>query len=237
MFYGSVRRLDSPFNCQIFIDTGTSIEHQSELLVKSNNPIFDPLPARRLEGRPTARSGRTLSGHEVVERQARPRVRHYRACTIANPQHNRQECSGCEMTNHDARNCPNPGMTSNASSVVVSAPLAIPALAPLATQAPVPPALPIQAPGQYHGQHWASTAPPGYYGPWNIPGGQYYGPNTQFPTQNQVSGPPPAFPGMYQVPYFPTPTQSSQEGYIQVPRTQYPAPQGGNHNSQYPWSQ
>jgi hypothetical protein len=40
MFYGSVRRLDSPFNCQIFIDTGTSIEHQSELLVKSNITQF-----------------------------------------------------------------------------------------------------------------------------------------------------------------------------------------------------
>jgi hypothetical protein len=126
------------------------------------------------------------------------------------------------MTNHDARNCPNnPGMNvANASSIQAPVPLV-----------PMPPALLIQHPGQYHGQQWASTAPPGYYGPWNIPGGLYYGPNTQFPTQNWVPGPPAAFPGMPQVPYFPAPTQGSQGECVQAPGTQYPGTPGANHNS------
>jgi hypothetical protein len=174
------------------------------------NPIFDPLPARWLEGRRTARSGRILSGHEVVEQQACPRIQHCRACT--NPRHNIQECPGCETSTHDARNCQNNSTMSATSS-------SIQALAPALVSGPVqmPMQPPVQVSGQYHGQ-WASTTPAGSPGQWNIPGGLYYGPGTQFTTQNWVPGPHVGPPGMQQVLYFPL---SSQRGYVQMPGTQY----------------
>jgi hypothetical protein len=54
---------------------------------------------------PTARSGRVLSGHEVIQR----RVRHCGACTPY--RHDTKACTGCPSTNHNARNCPtNPVM-------------------------------------------------------------------------------------------------------------------------------
>ena len=67
------------------------------------NPIFDPEPGRRPAGR-TARSGRVLSAHEVVEQHRRPQIRHCSACTPRN--HNRVLCNGCSASTHTARNCP-----------------------------------------------------------------------------------------------------------------------------------
>lgn len=69
------------------------------------NPIFNPEPGRRVAGRPTARSGRVLSAHEVVEQRRRLQVRHCSLCTPRN--HNKMLCNGtCNMSTHTVRNCP-----------------------------------------------------------------------------------------------------------------------------------
>ena len=79
---------------------------------------------------------------------------------------------------------------------------------------PSPPQVPTQPPPQ----QWAPRGTPG---PLNTPSWPVPSQNTQFTTQNWVSGPGTSQPGMYLGPYYPPPSQNSQGGYTQVPGTQY----------------
>jgi hypothetical protein len=148
------------------------------------NPIFDPEPGRRVVGR-TARSGRVLSAHEVVEQQQRRvQVRHCSACTLRS--HNRMLCNGCDSSTHTARNCPSH-----------------PAMPPAPPTQPPPLSQPSLAPGGLgFTQNWvlgSSSDLPGivlgsgypvpsqstYGGPYYPQGGHLQVPGTQYSQYSQ----------------------------------------------------